>query len=71
MDWACSTYGEGGRGEVYTGFCWGNPREGDQLEGAGVDGKILRWIFMKWDVGAWTGSSSFRIGTSGGHLGMR
>jgi hypothetical protein len=23
---------------------------------------ILRWIFRKWDVGAWTGSSRLRIG---------
>jgi hypothetical protein len=29
---------------------------------------ILRWIFRKWDVGVWTGSSWFRIGTVGGHL---
>jgi len=35
----------------------------------GVDGRItLRWIFRKWDVGAWTGSSWLRIGTDGGHL---
>jgi hypothetical protein len=24
---------------------------------------ILRWNFMKWDVGVWTGSSWLRIGT--------
>jgi hypothetical protein len=29
---------------------------------------ILRWILRKWDVGVWTGSSWFRIGTGGGHL---
>jgi hypothetical protein len=29
---------------------------------------ILRWIFRKWDVGVWTGSSWLRIGTGGGHL---
>ena len=29
---------------------------------------ILRWIFRKWDVGVWTGSSWPRIGTGGGHL---
>jgi len=29
---------------------------------------ILRWIFVKWDVGVWTGSSWLRIGTGGGHL---
>jgi hypothetical protein len=28
----------------------------------------LRWIFRKWDVGAWNGSNWFRIGTCGGHL---
>jgi hypothetical protein len=34
-----------------------------------VDGRIiLRWIFRKWDVGVWTGSSWLRIGTGGGHL---
>jgi len=33
----------------------------------GIDGKIiLRWIFRKWDVGVWTGSSWLRIGTGGG-----
>jgi hypothetical protein len=29
---------------------------------------ILRWIFRKWDVGVWTGSSCLRIETGGGHL---
>jgi len=39
------------------------------LEDPGVDGRIiLRWIFRKWDVGAWTGSFWFRIGTDGGGL---
>jgi len=39
------------------------------LEDPGVDGRIiLRWIFRKWDVGVWTGSSWLRIGTGGGHL---
>ena len=58
-----------GRGEVYTGFWWGNLRERDHLEDPGVDGRIiLRWIFRKWGVGAWTGSSWLRIGTGGWHL---
>jgi len=58
-----------GTGETYTGFCWGNLRERDHLEDPGVDGRIiLRWIFRKWDVGEWTGSIWFRIGTGGGHL---
>ena len=39
---------------------WGDPR---------VDGSIiLRWIFRKWGVGVWTGSSWLRIVTGGGHL---
>jgi hypothetical protein len=31
-------------------------------------GIILRWIFRKWVVGVWTGSSCLSIGTGGGHL---
>jgi hypothetical protein len=42
MGRSCSTYGW--RGEVYTGFRWGKP--------GGHGRKILRWIFMKWDVRA-------------------
>ena len=35
----------------------------------GVDGRIiLRRILRKWDVGAWTGSSWFRIGIGARHL---
>jgi hypothetical protein len=46
-----------------------NPRERDHLEDLGVDGRIIsRWIFRKWDMGVWTESSWFRIGTGGGHL---
>jgi len=34
-----------------------------------VEGRIiLRWIFRKWDVEAWTGFIWLRIGTGGGQL---
>ena len=47
----------------------GKPEENDHLGDPDVDGcKILRWVFRKWDVGVWTGSSWLREGTGGGHL---
>jgi len=47
-------------------------KERDHLADPGVDGSIiLRWIFRKWDVGAWTGLIWLRIGTDGGHLSKR
>ena len=55
-----------GRREARTGFWWGNLRERDHT---GVDGRIiLRWIFRKWYVGVWTGSSWLKISTSGKHF---
>jgi len=58
-----------GKGEAYTGFWWGNLKERDHLRNSRVDGEIiLRWVFRKWDVGVWSGSSWLRIGTGGGHL---
>jgi hypothetical protein len=57
---------------VHTGFWWGNLRERDQLEDAGVNGVIiLRGIVRKWDLEAWTGFIWVRIGTGGGHLWIR
>ena len=66
MGGACGAYGEGG--EAFTGIWWGNLKERHHLGDPGVDGRIiLRWIFRKWDVGVWNGSSWLRIGTGGGH----
>ena len=44
-------------------------KERDDLGDQGLDGGIiLRWIFRKWEVRAWNGSSWLRIGTGSGHL---
>jgi len=67
MGWAYSAFWW--RLGVFTGFWWRNLRERDRLEDPGLDGRIIsRWIFRKWDVGLWTGSSWLMIGTGGGHL---
>jgi hypothetical protein len=67
MGGACSAYG--GKGEVCTGFWWGNLREKDRWGDPGVNGRIiLEWIFKKWDVGVRTGLGWLRIGTGGGRL---
>ena len=69
MGGACSTYGErlglyrvlvtkpGGKGPL------AKPRLEWRI--------IIRWIFRKWDVGIWTGSSWLRIGTGGRLLSMQ
>jgi hypothetical protein len=53
---------------VYRVLVW-NPERKDHFEDPGLEGMIiLRWIFRKWDVWVWTGSSYLRIGTGGGLL---
>jgi hypothetical protein len=47
----------------------GKPEGKRPLGDPGVDGRIiLRWIFRKWNVEVWTGSSRLTIGICGGHL---
>jgi hypothetical protein len=47
-------------------------RERDHLEEPGVDWRIiLKWIFRKWDVRAWTSSIWPKIGRGVGHLRMQ
>ena len=59
----------GGRGELPTGFWWGNLREEFHLEYLGINGTIiLEWGFMKWDSRAWTELVWLRIGTGDGQL---
>jgi hypothetical protein len=46
----------------------GKLREREHLGDPSVNGRIiLRWIFRKWYVRAWTGSMWLRIETGGGH----
>jgi hypothetical protein len=55
MRWAEHAARMGERRGVYKGLV-GNVRERDHWGDPGVDGRIiLRWVFRKWDVEAWTG----------------
>jgi len=69
MDGACSTFGV--RRDIYR-FLLQKP-EGKRPLGRPRCrwGIILRWIFRKWDVGAWTRPMWLRIGTGGWHVLMR
>ena len=40
----------------------------DLLGDPGIDGRILRWTFRKWDVEVLAGLGGLRIGTGGRHL---
>jgi len=47
----------------------GKLRERDHLEDPGLNERIiLKWIFRKFGMRAWTGFIRFRMGTGGGHL---
>jgi hypothetical protein len=66
MDGACSADWEG---RVVYRVLVVKPEGKGPLGITGVDGRIiLEWIYGKWDVWAWTGSSWLRIETVGGHL---
>ena len=68
MRWAGHSARVGERRGVYR-VVVGKPEGKNHFEDRGLDGRlILRWVFRKWDVGAWTGSMWLRIGRGGGHL---
>ena len=47
----------------------GKPEGKRPLGRPGIDESItLRWVFRKWDVGVWTGSTWLSLGKVGGHL---
>jgi hypothetical protein len=74
MGGSCSAYGEEER--VYRVLV-GNPEgkrprhrwdDDDDDDNNNNNNNVLRWIFSKWDVEVWNGSSWLRIRTGGGHL---
>jgi hypothetical protein len=55
------------KGDVFTGLLWDNVTKRDHMDDPGVDGRIiLRWIFRRWDVCAWTGSIWLGYGQAAG-----
>ena len=59
--------GDWGRGEIHTGFQWGNLREGVHFDVRGVDGRIiLKWILEKLNGGYGLDQSGSRQGQVAG-----
>jgi hypothetical protein len=55
-----------GRGEMHTGFWWGNMKGNDSLGNLNIDGRILLQLSLKKQAQtALTGLICLRIGTSG------
>jgi len=68
MGWAEHVASVGEMREAYRVLV-GKPQETDDLKDPGADGRtILKGIFKKWDVGAWTELIWLRIGICGGVL---
>ena len=61
MDWMYSTYGEGGKRKVFTGFWQGTLRERDHLEGLGIGVRMILKIDLQ-EVG-WVGGGRGEAGT--------
>jgi hypothetical protein len=58
-----------GKGELYTGFRWGDLRGSDLLEDPGIRWKDnIKMDHIKRGGGTQTGLIWLRIGTDGGHL---
>jgi hypothetical protein len=58
-----------GRGDVHTGYWWGNLRERDNLEHLGTDRRIILKLMLKiWDRRRWTGFVWFKTGMITGGL---
>jgi len=52
-----------------TGVWWGDLRKKDNLEGLGINGRIIsKCIFRKWNGGTWAAMIWLSIGADGGLL---
>jgi hypothetical protein len=62
-------FGKWGRKKLRARFGWVSLKEGDHLEGLGIEGRIIiKCAFQTQDGRAWTGFIWLRTRTSGGML---